>query len=257
MKKEYLIGAGVGAGVILLIMIGAALGNPRSDSQGIPVTKDPTGGTKVDEQDPFEHNEFGDAIPSLFESTEEVADGKKLAETIEEVQPTAAQTITVNGQTLTDAEIALLVSALGGSDPIYGDYWYDSASGLYGLVGSEPYGVGPAGLVFPALSRDASAGTAGILINGREISAVEVAYLTALFGAPVEPAAYWLDSQGNYGVAGNYTPLGNLVTIAQAAGGSSGDNFWSSGVYSAGNYDRGNTRGYVNVPGYGAYGYGF
>lgn len=252
MKQSYLIIAAVGI-VLVFVIIGLSTGTSSDMAQPLPVYSPPIGEDTA--LTPSSSEPVEEGVVSL--PPEQSMPKDLLAVTSAVSAAASNQTITVNGKLLTDEEISLLVSALGGSEPIYGDYWYDSVSGLYGLVGSEPYGVGIAGMVFPALSRDASAGTAGILINGREISDVEVAYLNALFGALVEPAAYWLDSNGNYGVAGNYTALGNLVTIAQAAGGSSGDNFWSSGVYSAGNYDRGNTRGYVSVPGYGAYGYGF
>ena len=74
-----------------------------------------------------------------------------------------------------------------------------------------------------------------------------------------------MDKDGNAGYEGNRLPVVNLFLAFQrnaaAQGnaynhGGGGDNMWSSG-FSAGNYDQGNQRGYVSVPGHGPVGYGF
>ena len=69
------------------------------------------------------------------------------------------------------------------------------------------------------------------------------------------------DAAGQAGYEGNPMPVINLYQAAQqraAAGQGSGggDNMWNT-RFRAGNYDSGNTRGYVSVPGYGHIGYGF
>jgi hypothetical protein len=69
--------------------------------------------------------------------------------------------------------------------------------------------------------------------------------------------ALWMDGMGNAGYEGSSVAVVNLFVAAQQNGvGGGGDNFWSS-RFGAGNFDRGNTRGYVSVPGYGPVGYGF
>ena len=81
-----------------------------------------------------------------------------------------------------------------------------------------------------------------------------------MLGYWIQMGSYWLDEKGNAGYEGNPTPLVNLYLAARQNAyqgrGSTGDNFWSS-RFSAGNYDSGNQRGYVSVPGYGPVGYGF
>ncbi len=58
-----------------------------------------------------------------------------------------------------------------------------------------------------------------------------------LFGySSPTPRQYWLDAQVNLGIADYDTPIGNIYAVARASGGSGGgDNFWSAGIYSAGN----------------------
>jgi len=234
MNKQLLIVGGGIFFVVVLIMIGFALGSSRS-GQMLPVTDRP-----LDEQ-----AQLSDTPMYSDDQTSTVAED-------------TVDTIIVNGRAMTQAEIDTLIAPTVDPVDVAGSYWYDSVSGLYGYVGREPIGVMTAGLSFPPLAADASAGMTNIFINGREITDIEEAYLTALFNAPVPQGLYWLEANGNYGVEGDTTVLGNLAVAAGgSAGGGSGDNFWSAGNYSAGNYDQGNTRGYVSVPGYGAYGYGF
>jgi hypothetical protein len=80
-----------------------------------------------------------------------------------------------------------------------------------------------------------------------------------MVGSWIQPGSYWLDHMGNAGYEGNPMPVINLYQAAQQrahSGGGGGDNQWNT-RFSAGNYDSGNTRGYVSVPGYGPVGYGF
>ena len=147
-----------------------------------------------------------------------------------------------------------------GIQPRPGKYWYDSRSGLYGVVGYPAYGFMLAGHSFGKLRRTASNGHTGVLVNGREIPQSEWAVWSYMLGYWIQPGAYWLDHRGNAGYEGNPTPVVNLYAAAQQNAyrgrGGSGDNFWSS-RFSAGNYDSGNQRGYVSVPGHGPIGYGF
>lgn len=151
--------------------------------------------------------------------------------------------VVVNGMPLSDTQIQTLTQ-LYATPPLPGNYWYDSISGLYGYMGQGAVGVLQPGLNFGPLSRQASGGTTGVLINGRELNVQEYMGLNQLAGGQVAQGSYWLASNGNIGVEGYPQPLGNLYSALQAAQayqanaqgnsggsgwwGSPGDNFWSS-----------------------------
>ena len=172
--------------------------------------------------------------------------------------------LTINGTPLTSDQINEIQQTYG-ITPLPGNYWYDTNSGLYGMMGMPTAGFMLPGHTYGRLDRHASSGNTGVFINGRELPQLEWATWSELLGYMIQPAAYWLDSQGNTGMAGNPMPLDNLYQAAQrnayrggGGGGSTsgGDNSWSS-RFSSGNYDSGNQRGYVSVPGHGPIGYGF
>ncbi len=167
--------------------------------------------------------------------------------------------IIINGVVLSEEQITEL-SETYGVNPKPGKYWYDSLSGLYGVVGYPAYGFMLPGHKFGDLSPTASNGNTGVIVNNRELPQSEWAVWSYMIGYWIQPGSYWLDHQGNAGYQGNPTPVINLFLAAQQNAyrgqGSSGDNFWST-RFSAGNYDSDNQRGYVSVPGYGPVGYGF
>lgn len=171
----------------------------------------------------------------------------------------ASEEVIINKTALTKEQIAELERTYG-IKPRPGNYWYDARSGLYGVVGHQAYGFMLPNHNFGTLSRGASNGDTGVLINGREIPLAEYTVWSYMVGSWIQPGSYWLDHTGNAGYEGNPMPVINLYQAAQqraySGQGGSGDNFWSS-RFSAGNYDSGNTRGYVSVPGYGPVGYGF
>ena len=171
----------------------------------------------------------------------------------------SSEGITINGTTLSDSEVAELERAYR-VKPQPGRYWYDANSGLYGVVGFPSFGFMLPGHNFGKLSRSVSNGDTGIVINGRELPQVEWAIWSRLLAYAIQPGSYWLDANGNAGHQGNPIPIVNLYVAARQnayrGGAGGGDNFWSS-RFSAGNFDSGNTRGYVSVPGYGPVGYGF
>lgn len=132
-----------------------------------------------------------------------------------------AQDVYVNGQVVSADEIRALQELMGVPEaaPIpAGRYWYDPASGLWGMEGGPTVGQ-----IFPGLElggelrADASGGGTMVFINGRELHPQEVMYLQQLFGV-VYPGRYWLDWQGNGGYEGG-PAIFNLVIAAQAAGG--------------------------------------
>ena len=100
-----------------------------------------------------------------------------------------------------------------------GAYWYDRASGAWGVAGGPT-----AGLVLPglplggALRADASAGRTLVWVNGRRLPHPDLRALERLTG-PVRPGRYWLDGMGNAGFEGG-PPLVNLHRLAAQARGS-------------------------------------
>ena len=167
--------------------------------------------------------------------------------------------VIINDIQLSEDQIAELEQTYG-IRPKPGTYWYDSKSGLYGVVGYASFGFMLHGHDFGELQRNASNGSTNVVVNGRELPANEWLVWSYVLGYYIQPGFYWFDHQGNAGYEGNPIPTVNLYLAAQQNGyqgqGSGGDNFWST-RFSAGNYDQGNTRGYVSVPGYGPVGYGF
>jgi len=144
-----------------------------------------------------------------------------------------------------------------GAQPVPGDYWYDPVSGLYGVIGKQAAGMMMPGHSLGEMPEDASNGHSGVFINGRNLTDAEAGYIAALLQTPPVPGRYWLDPYGNCGVEGLSVPLVNFYEVARASFGTGGgDNFWST-HFGAGNYDNGNTRGYVSVPGHGPVGYGY
>jgi len=169
------------------------------------------------------------------------------------------ETVVINGKALGNKQIDEIEETYG-IKPLPGRYWYDSKSGLYGVEGYAAYGFMYPGHDFGDLQRGASGGNTGVIVNGRELPQNEWAVWSYILGYWIQVGSYWLDDKGNAGYEGNPNPVINLYAMAQQNAyrgqGGSGDNFWSS-RFSAGNYDSGNQRGYVSVPGYGPVGYGF
>jgi len=168
--------------------------------------------------------------------------------------------VIINNKALTKEQIAEIGKTYG-IKPQPGNYWYDAKSGLYGVVGYQAYGFMLPNHNFGTMDRNASNGNTGVFVNGREIPIAEYTVWSSMVGNWIQPGSYWLDHTGNAGYEGNPMPVINLYQAAQqraagGQGGSGGDNQWNT-RFSAGNYDSGNTRGYVSVPGYGPVGYGF
>jgi hypothetical protein len=172
---------------------------------------------------------------------------------------TDSKEVIINNIALSKEQIEELVKTYG-IEPQPGNYWYDTKSGLYGVSGYPAYGFMYPGHNFGSLRRDVSNGNTSVVVNGRELPQPEWAVWSYMLGYWIQPGFYWLDDKGNAGYEGNPLPVVNLFVAAQQNAyqgkGGSGDNFWSS-RFSAGNYDSGNQRGYVSVPGYGPIGYGF
>ena len=127
--------------------------------------------------------------------------------------PAAELDVRVNGVRLEPALIASL-SADYHIQFKSGDFWYDRRSGAWGVVGFPASGVVAPGIAMGGeLRADASHGTSGVFVNGRELTLLEVLYLQQL--GPVQRGRAWLDAQGNFGPEGG-PAIGNLFLLAQS-----------------------------------------
>ncbi|MGQ0648139.1 MAG: hypothetical protein ACT4P7_11245 [Gemmatimonadaceae bacterium] len=131
------------------------------------------------------------------------------ATTDERTSVVEAASIVVNGVALS----AWTVRQLQQVYPVAiapGRYWYDPISGAYGREGEAIGGQMIAGLSLGGpLNADASRGTSGVFINGRQITAGEKTYIELLCQTPVAAARYWIMSNGVGGFEGG-PPFFNL-----------------------------------------------
>jgi hypothetical protein len=105
-----------------------------------------------------------------------------------------------------------------GISPRPGAYWYDSRSGAVGPLGQGTIGFLPPGLPLGGpLRADASNGTSGVFVNGRELTVGEEAFLETVLGAPIAPGFYFLDANGDAGLEGGPVTV-NLVQLARQRG---------------------------------------
>jgi len=152
----------------------------------------------------------------------------------------AAAAVMVNGRPADAATLARLEKQIGMKVPA-GKYWYDRTSGLAGRWGAPAQTYLP-GYDFGVLPREASGGATNILVNGRELSTIEVNTILSLYNLPPSAApqyagSYTLDALGNLTNAQGRS-LSNLVQLAnQAQKKKAQDNFWYSKSGAAGNSD--------------------
>ena len=137
-------------------------------------------------------------------------------------QTSAEQTnIVVNGVALSADTVRVLQQVY----PVAiapGRYWYDAVSGAYGREGEPIAGQMIAGLALGGpLRADASRGTAGVFINGRQITGGEKAYIEQLCQTPVVSARYWILFNGLGGFEGGPAifDLGQCPGLARPSGG--------------------------------------
>jgi hypothetical protein len=129
--------------------------------------------------------------------------------------------IVVNGMALSAGKVHALQQVY----PVTiapGRYWYDPISGAYGREGEPIAGQMIAGLALGGpLRADASRGTAGVFINGRQITSGEKAYIEQLCQTPVFPARYWILFNGLGGYEGGPATfdLGQCPGLARQSGG--------------------------------------
>jgi hypothetical protein len=138
-------------------------------------------------------------------------------------------------------------------ESISGNYWYDTNTGAWGVIGEGTLGIVQPGLDLGTLSEDASNGDTGIFINGRELNDNDYLALWFMTGIQPIPGRWWLDSLGNIGLEGQ-PAIANLYYLAQQGykktggfqGSFGGDNFWSNSYLGTAGNEQGGF-GYVNT----------
>ena len=147
-------------------------------------------------------------------------------------KPAFAGEVVVNGEALTDREVAE-IAALAGAPVPAGDYWYDPYCGAWGYRGGPCMGFGRAALpIGGPLAPDASGGGTGVFVNGRELHPYDVAALRQCTGA-VYPGRYWVDANGYGGLEGG-PALFNLAQLCGSRGGGSKSRILNYGSVIAG-----------------------
>jgi hypothetical protein len=136
-----------------------------------------------------------------------------------------AAVVRVNGVALTAQQLAAL-----GAIPA-GDYWYDARCGLWGRVGGGALGVIAPNLPLAPMPPGVSGTGTHVFVNGREVTAGEVAYLARAVGASIVPGRYFLDAAGNAGVEGgsavvNLHQRARQASYIAATGGNRGGGFY-------------------------------
>jgi len=169
-------------------------------------------------------------------------------------QATSRMGIFINEREITPEQAQQLRATYGYVAPP-GRYWYDTVAGLYGVMGREAAGFMMPGHDFGPLPANASNGTTGVFINGRQINMVEAMFCQRLFGA-VYQGRWWLDGRtGNLGAEGSPMPLANVYMALQqsqrASQGGGGGYSWHSNTTGASGGSDGKCS-YVSIPGSGS-----
>jgi hypothetical protein len=128
-----------------------------------------------------------------------------------------------------------------------GRYWYDNVSGVWGREGGPGAGQIHAGLKLGGpIRRDASKGHTGVIVNGRELHALDVAALQRCL--VVVPGSYWVLANGVGGVEGG-PPQFNLAALC--GGGPSGGSSTTCEDYGGGRFNCSNQRTGIGIIGEG------
>lgn len=125
-----------------------------------------------------------------------------------------ADEVVVNSVPLDDATLKQIERAYG--VPVKpGRYWYDQATGVWGLEGGPSAGrIAPGLRLGGPLRADASKGDTGIFVNGRELHRLEVLAVSRCM--QTVPGRYWVAQNGVGGYEGG-PPLFDLNVLCRAA----------------------------------------
>ena len=132
--------------------------------------------------------------------------------------PALAADVFVNSVRLEDSARQALERGYG--VPIKpGRYWYDNVSGVWGREGGPAEGqIHPGLRLGGPLKREASKGKTGVVVNGRELHALDVAALQRCVA--VVPGRYWVLANGVGGPEGRPANF-NLAQLCGSRGGGS------------------------------------
>ena len=135
-------------------------------------------------------------------SVDQVASATSLVANASAVEQIVQGAIVVNGQALSAETMRQLQQIYPVAIPP-GRYWYDPISGAWGREGEPIAGQMLAGLSLGGpLQANASRGSSGVFINGRQITDGEKVYIERLCLSPVAPARYWIMATGIGGFEG-------------------------------------------------------
>jgi len=169
---------------------------------------------KLIELDEYGHPDY-DAAETLILQRQEYAAATPPVPSPDPSKDASDRKVVINGTRLSNEQVNSLEQAYRVKIQ-EGTYWYDKKCGAWGLKGGPT-----AGFILPNLGlggplrADASNGTTGVFVNGRQLHTYDVLALQQLLG-PVALGRYWLDAQGNVGIEGG-PMLFNIVTLANTA----------------------------------------
>ena len=169
---------------------------------------------KVIELDEYGNPDY-DAAETMILQRQEYSTSPAPVPPADKSRAASDRTVVINGTRLSNEQVNSLEQAYRVKIQ-EGAYWYDKTCGAWGLQGGPT-----AGFILPNLDlggplrADASNGTTGVFVNGRQLHTYDVLALQQLLG-PVALGRYWLDAQGNVGIEGGPT-LFNIVRIANTA----------------------------------------
>lgn len=154
--------------------------------------------------------------------------------------PVVAQDVVINGVRLEHEARDALERGYGVRIPP-ARYWYDRVSGAWGLEGGPTQGQVQPGLQLGGpLRADASKGSSGVFVNGRQLHALDVAALRRC--TPVIPGRYWVLANGVGGYEGLPPTFNLTVLCGNAGGGRSGGSSTRCDNYGGGQFNCSNQR---------------
>jgi len=169
---------------------------------------------KLIELDEYGHPDY-DAAETMILQRQGYAAAAPPVHSPDRSKEASDRTVVINGTRLSNEQVNSLEQAYRIKIQ-EGAYWYDKTCGAWGLQGGPT-----AGFILPNLDlggplrADASNGTTGVFVNGRQLHTYDVLALQQLLG-PVALGRYWLDAPGNVGIEGG-PMLFNIVRIANTA----------------------------------------
>jgi hypothetical protein len=150
-----------------------------------------------------------------------------------------ANDVVVNAVSL-DTQTRSALERAYGVPLVPGRYWYDAVSGVWGREGGPAAGqIHPGLRLGGPLRRDASRGRTGVVVNGRELHALDVAALQRC--TPVIPGRYWVLANGVGGQEHGPASF-NLAALCGGSSGGGGGSSTRCDNYGGGQFNCSNSR---------------